>query len=127
MSVGCPNSNIRMCVLKSSRASPTVEDSIPTVSREFAYTITPHRDKSPYDGLNPTVPVYAAGSRTDPPVSVPSALYNVSILTAVPPHANIRPALSRRNNYSTTTRTASSADNIPVQILIQNISKMRVR
>ena len=28
----------------------------------------------PYEGLKPTVPVYAAGSRTEPPVSVPSAL-----------------------------------------------------
>lgn len=50
------------------------EASTPTVSREFAYAITPQRDTIPYDGLNPTIPVYAAGRRTDPPVSVPSAL-----------------------------------------------------
>ena len=47
---------------------------IPTVSREFAYATTPQRDTSPYDGLKPDIPVYEAGSRTDPPVSVPSAL-----------------------------------------------------
>lgn len=29
----------------------------------------------PYEGLKPVVPVYAAGSRTDPPVSVPNALF----------------------------------------------------
>ena len=47
---------------------------IPTVSREFAYATTPQREIRPYEGLKPTVPVYAAGSRTDPPVSVPKAL-----------------------------------------------------
>ena len=49
--------------------------SIPTVSREFAYATTPHRDTMPYEGLKPVIPVYAAGSRIDPPVSVPNALF----------------------------------------------------
>lgn len=48
---------------------------IPTVSSEFAYATTPHLEISPYDGLKPTMPVYAAGSLTEPPVSVPNALY----------------------------------------------------
>jgi hypothetical protein len=46
----------------------------PTVSSELAYATTPHRDTSPYDGLKPTTPQYAAGRRTEPPVSVPRAL-----------------------------------------------------
>jgi hypothetical protein len=47
---------------------------MPTVSKEFAYATTPHLDISPYDGLKPKTPVYAAGNRTEPPVSVPIAL-----------------------------------------------------
>lgn len=60
--------------LKTLRTSSTFFASIPTVSREFAYGMTPNLDNRPYEGLNPTVPVYAAGARTDPPVSVPNAL-----------------------------------------------------
>jgi hypothetical protein len=52
---------------------------IPTVSKELAYATTPHRESNPYEGLNPTVPVYAAGSRTEPPVSVPRALRHDSL------------------------------------------------
>lgn len=48
---------------------------IPTVSNELAYATTPQREINPYEGLKPTVPVYAAGSLTEPPVSVPSELY----------------------------------------------------
>lgn len=59
---------------KTSLADELLLASIPTVSSEFAYATTPHRDTMPYDGLNPTMPVYAAGRRTDPPVSVPKAL-----------------------------------------------------
>ena len=42
--------------------------------------MTPCLETSPYEGLKPKTPVYAAGSLTDPPVSVPSALIgNVSL------------------------------------------------
>lgn len=59
---------------KMSRTLEVFVPKIPTVSSEFAYATTPHREISPYDGLKPTVPVYAAGNLTEPPVSVPSAL-----------------------------------------------------
>jgi hypothetical protein len=68
---GVPN---RRVIPKTSRTTEVRAPSIPTVSRELAYATTPHRDIIPYDGLNPTVPVNAAGSRTEPPVSVPRAL-----------------------------------------------------
>lgn len=61
-------------ILNTSLTDDVVLPKIPTVSRELAYATTPHRESNPYDGLNPTVPVYAAGSLTEPPVSVPSAL-----------------------------------------------------
>lgn len=57
-----------------SRATDVLRLMMPTVSREFAYATTPQREIRPYEGLKPTVPVYAAGSLTDPPVSVPKAL-----------------------------------------------------
>lgn len=56
---------------------------MPTVSNELAYATTPHREINPYDGLKPTVPVYAAGSLTEPPVSVPNELYRSA--TAIGP------------------------------------------
>ena len=52
----------------------TFEDRIPTVSSEEARGINPYRDTLPQDGLRPTMPQNEAGSRTDPPVSVPRAL-----------------------------------------------------
>jgi hypothetical protein len=55
--------------------SSTVLENIPTVSRECAYGTNPHLERRPYDGLNPTTPQYAAGKRTDPPVSEPKALH----------------------------------------------------
>jgi hypothetical protein len=61
---------------------------IPTVSRELAYATTPHRESKPYEGLNPTVPVYAAGSLTEPPVSVPRALYSNHAAVSIHPQSN---------------------------------------
>ena len=52
----------------------TVDASMPTVSIELASGINPYRDTRPYVGLTPTVPQKEAGSRTEPPVSVPRAL-----------------------------------------------------
>ena len=47
---------------------------MPTVSIELASGINPYHDTRPYVGLTPTVPQKEAGSRTEPPVSVPRAL-----------------------------------------------------
>ena len=44
-----------------------------TWSSEFPIAIIPCLDTAPYVGLSPTKPQKAAGSRTDPQVSVPSA------------------------------------------------------
>jgi hypothetical protein len=54
---------------------------------EFAYGTTPQRDITPYEGLNPKSPVYAAGNLTDPPVSVPKATEHFpdATATALPP------------------------------------------
>ena len=46
---------------------------VPTVSSEDANAISPYREMRPYVGLSPTTPQSAAGCRTEPPVSVPSA------------------------------------------------------
>ena len=57
---------------------PTVGTSVPrtpTQSKLSAYETTPHLLTIPYDGLNPTTPQYDAGNRIEPPVSVPSALF----------------------------------------------------
>mmetsp|Transcript_3297 Transcript_3297/g.11897 ORF Transcript_3297/g.11897 Transcript_3297/m.11897 type:complete len:282 (+) Transcript_3297:615-1460(+) len=62
------------CIAASTTAaSPTVRASTPTVSNELQYAINPNLDTRPYVGFNPTTPQYAAGNRTDPPVSLPSA------------------------------------------------------
>ncbi len=45
----------------------------PIVSSEFAYATRPYRETLPYVGFSPTMPQNAAGQRTEPPVSVPSA------------------------------------------------------
>ena len=37
--------------------------------------MTPEREIMPYDGLKPKISLYAAGNLTDPPVSVPRALF----------------------------------------------------
>src|SRR6188474_853738 len=49
--------------------------------------MSPYRDTRPYVGFMPTTPHSAAGCRTDPPVSVPSAMgaNPVATATADPP------------------------------------------
>ena len=56
-----------------SAASSTVRAAGPTWSRLEASAMSPYRETPPYVGLTPTVPVSAAGSRIEPPVSEPSA------------------------------------------------------
>jgi hypothetical protein len=57
----------------SAAASSTVGANGPICSRELAYATSPYRETRPYEGLMPTTPQNAAGQRTDPPVSLPSA------------------------------------------------------
>src|SRR5262249_31324019 len=57
----------RVAVSRTSRAN------VPTWSSEEAKAISPYRETRPYVGLNPTTPHSAAGCRTEPPLSVPSA------------------------------------------------------
>src|SRR5262249_29141702 len=64
--------------------SATSRPSGPTWSRDDAYAMTPYRDTRPYVGLSPTTPQKAAGSRTDPPVSVPSAAWHSRAAPATP-------------------------------------------
>src|SRR5919107_2555858 len=58
---------------KRSAASRTSRVIGPTTSSEEAKAIRPCRETRPYVGLSPTMPQNAAGWRTEPPVSVPSA------------------------------------------------------
>src|SRR5436309_15206214 len=46
---------------------------IPTVSNDGANGLTPATDMNPWDGRNPRIPQLLAGTRIEPPVSVPSA------------------------------------------------------
>src|SRR5712691_13377179 len=46
--------------------------------------MTPVRLTRPYVGLSPTIPQHAAGSRMEPPVSVPSAPRTSPAATAAP-------------------------------------------
>src|SRR5438105_6823844 len=53
--------------------SRTSRVNVPTWSSDEANAMRPYRDTRPYVGLSPTTPHSAAGCRTEPPVSVPSA------------------------------------------------------
>src|SRR5947208_15285610 len=54
-------------------ASRTSRVNVPTWSSDDAKAISPYREIRPYVGFSPTTPHSAAGWRTEPPVSVPSA------------------------------------------------------
>ena len=70
----------------------------PTVSKLGASGNTPSADTSPQDGLKPTTPQHAAGSRTEPALSVPSATSQspAASAAALPPlePPGIRPGAS---------------------------------
>src|SRR5919204_5889708 len=66
----------------SSAASRTVRENVPTWSSDEANAISPYRLISPYVGFSPTIPHRAAGWRTEPPVSVPSAHVAMPLATA---------------------------------------------
>src|SRR6476619_657193 len=46
---------------------------MPTVSNDGASGFTPAADTKPCDGLKPQIPQLLAGTRVEPPVSVPNA------------------------------------------------------
>src|SRR5947208_5605450 len=56
-----------------SAQSRTSRVNVPTWSSDDANAISPYLETRPYVGFMPTTPHSAAGCRTDPPVSVPSA------------------------------------------------------
>src|SRR6185369_8149442 len=63
-------------------ASSTVVPSTPTLSSDDAKATSPKRLTRPYVGFTPTMPQNAAGWRTDPPVSEPSAMETMPDATA---------------------------------------------
>ena len=65
-------------------ASRTLRASGPTLSRLNDRPMTPYRLTRVCVGLIPTVPQIAAGSRTEPPVSEPSAPHTAPAATAAP-------------------------------------------
>jgi hypothetical protein len=78
MAVGGEDMHARRCrrTPRIRAASSTVLARIPGTSNELAYAVRPKREQRPYVGLSPTMPQKAAGSLTDPPVSLPSALHD---------------------------------------------------
>src|SRR5205085_6635415 len=62
--------------------SRTVLVTMPIWSRPDANATSPHRDTRPYVGFAPTTPQSAAGWRTLPPVSEPSAAGTMRAATA---------------------------------------------
>src|SRR5581483_2640558 len=69
-----------ICV--ASAASSTVRPNTPTWSSDDANATSPNRLTRPYVGFTPTIPQNAAGCRTDPPVSDPSAIGTTPAATA---------------------------------------------
>ena len=69
----------------------------PTRSRPGAKGITPSRETSPSEGAIPTTPHCEAGSRIDPPVSVPTARGTNPAATAAALPPELPPGLRRRS------------------------------
>src|SRR5580704_3310558 len=65
-----------------SAESSTVRPNTPNWSSDDANATSPNRLTRPYVGLTPTTPQNAAGWRTDPPVSDPSAIGTTPAATA---------------------------------------------
>ena len=62
--------------------SSTDLDISPRVSMEGEFGNMPDLSKSPYEGLYPTTPQYAAGLITDPVVCVPKQIGDIKAATA---------------------------------------------
>jgi hypothetical protein len=69
---------------KSRAQSPTLRASTPMQSSECDSGMVPYRLTRPSVGLMPTTPQAAAGRRTEPPVSEPSAPNARAAATAAP-------------------------------------------
>ncbi len=69
----------------------------PTRSRPGANGITPSRETRPSEGAIPTTPHCEAGSRIDPPVSVPTARGTNPAATAAALPPELPPGLRRRS------------------------------
>src|SRR5580765_6994950 len=65
-----------------SAASDTFVPNTPTWSRDDPNATNPWRLTRPYVGFTPTIPQNAAGWRTEPPVSDPSAMGTTPAATA---------------------------------------------
>mmetsp|Transcript_5153 Transcript_5153/g.17984 ORF Transcript_5153/g.17984 Transcript_5153/m.17984 type:complete len:255 (+) Transcript_5153:1175-1939(+) len=98
------------------RASSTDLVRKPGQSRDEAYATRPERERRPYDGLKPTTPVYAAGRRTLPPVSLPSAANAAEVDTATAEPPLLPPAdlklRVRRSSSDAPAGTSSLAERI---------------
>src|SRR6185436_16397857 len=86
-------------ITDSARAAVSTDRaSVPTVSRAGLSGWTPIRLTRPRPGFRPTTPQTAAGMRTEPPVSLPSAASQKPLATATaepeeePPGARCTPA-----------------------------------
>ena len=73
-----------ICCSHSRAASSTVFVIGPIASSVVDKGITPRVDQNPFVGLKPTIPQYAAGTLTEPMVSVPRAAIQKSAPTAAP-------------------------------------------
>src|SRR5579862_7473510 len=60
--------------------------------------MTPKRETRPYVGFRPTTPQNAAGRRTEPPVSVPSAAWHSPAATATPEPPDDPPGTRARSH-----------------------------
>src|SRR5439155_20856450 len=68
----------------STKRTSATERAIGPTSLSVGTPNTPSSGSNPCDGLRPTTPQLAAGRRTDPPLSVPSAPKHKPAATAVP-------------------------------------------
>ena len=98
---------------RSARTSVTERASGPTVSRELLTGCTPWVETAPNVGRRPETPHSDAGSRTDPPVSVPIAATHRSAATAAPEPPLDPPGIRSGAAGLTTAPNVSFADVAP--------------
>src|SRR5260221_3279357 len=97
----------RPAIASSSRAqSSAVLASGPTVSSDGDIGNTPYRLTSPNVGFRPTTPLTEAGTRIDPPVSVPIAAKAEPTATDTPDPALEPPGYRRRSHGLRVTGTS---------------------
>src|SRR6185436_3836924 len=89
----------------------TLRQSGPTWSNEGDSGNTPRALTRPDVGFNPTIPQNAAGSRTEPPVSVPIAAKHMPVATAAAEPPEEPPAM---RSVSHGLRTGPKYDDVEV-------------